>query len=184
MSTTLDFLFEVPAAEEKPSGVRLAVVDESSANLELYLGNRLNAKKRRSFSVGDSAWVRCLGEATRFCMEEDWTQAQPRHFVAFYALCHKSVYGVGPLLASKERAAAMSAARRMLERYFGGKVDGLIDYMRWVWLKEREDEQRRKFAGAVSDWRVSWRYQFSESLLSKWLVVRKRSPESPSAPPA
>lgn len=185
----LDAMVGMVGVGEEPSGVRLKVVAEPSGPdlmLEGYLGKKLAdpPKRKRSYnSIGDAAWAKCVSEATRCCMEEDWSAATPRHLVAFYALCHKSAYGVMPVFGSSERVHAAGAAKRMLEKHFGGRFDGVVDFMRWVWVKERDDERWRKSVGKVSDWRVSWKYQFSESLLCKWMVFRKRSPGVLSALP-
>lgn len=90
----------------------------------------------------------------------DWSAAEPKHFVALYCDLHARIYDAPALdlERARERLAAVGAARRMMEKHFGGSAARFAGYMRWVWRRERALEQRRREAG--SGRRLSWRHVF------------------------
>lgn len=97
-------------------------------------------------------------------------EGAPKHLVALYARMHRHVYGVDAeeIAGPKEHAGACSAATKMLREVFEGDFASAIDFMRWVWLRERKREEWRR-ANDKEPFRIGWRYQFvSRSLVTDY----------------
>ena len=95
--------------------------------------------------------------------------AKPAHFVALYAWLHAEVYGAPPAeLRSQAWWGAVSAATKLLRDEFSdeahpeGSPLRMLDFIRWVWRRERGREQRaaaREGEGHEAR-RIGWALQF------------------------
>lgn len=86
---------------------------------------------------------------------------EPKHLVGLYAHMHEAVYGVVPeeLRRPNEFMGATSAARKMTAEAFDDRIADAIEFMRWVWRRERDMTKWRRAKG-VPIRRVDWRRQF------------------------
>ena len=92
-----------------------------------------------------------------------WAAAEPRHLVALYAYLHGRVYGVEPSELLGDPLAwlgAVSAATKLLREEFDGNAARAVEWVRWVWQREKRGCDRRANVGESSDFRISWRYMF------------------------
>lgn len=99
--------------------------------------------------------------------------AEPKHLVALYARLHEEVYGAFPeeLRQPKDWSGACSAARRLIDEAFDGDPARAIEFMRWVWQKQRTDVKRKRAHGETP-FRVGWRYQFvARNLVTDYRVA-------------
>lgn len=103
-----------------------------------------------------------LTNQTKSMMDgDDWSKAQPMHLVGLYIILHKMVYGVAPTLDAQELAFAKVAAREFMRTKCKGKFDIGLEFMRWVWSRERNREQYRRdkhIDGKVLGWRSILKY--------------------------
>jgi hypothetical protein len=100
-----------------------------------------------------------------------------RHFVALYARLHEKTYGVAPAeLEGTVFFGAVSAADRMLRVEFDGKAEAMIDFIRWVWVRERSREKGRRAREEATAFRIQWRLQFvrRELLVDFRVMTRAR----------
>jgi hypothetical protein len=91
--------------------------------------------------------------------EHAFDEASPRVLVGMYALLHTKVYGVSPddLLDGKAFLGACGMAGKLVRDQFGGSVRRAVEFLRWVWRREKWLEDRNK-EGRTS--RLGWRLQF------------------------
>ena len=92
-----------------------------------------------------------------------WGRAEPRHLAALYAYLHGQVYGVEPEELTRvplEWLGCVSAATKLLREEFGGDPAAAVEWIRWVWQRERRGCERRAKVGETSDFRSGWRYMF------------------------
>ena len=68
-----------------------------------------------------------------------WDEAKPKHFAALHGWCHKCVVGYWPrgYTGATLSTATLRAARMWREVFCSDPYD-MVDYIRWVWLLERE----------------------------------------------
>lgn len=103
--------------------------------------------------------------------------AKPMHLVALYEWAHERVYAVKPeeFRETVTWKLAVFAAARLLKDQFEGDVEECVSFMRWVWRREAAREQRRK-ARQEETRRISWRFFFSNSMVTDYRVDQVRKP--------
>ncbi len=102
------------------------------------------------------------------------TDAEPKHLVALYAWCHRTVYGVSVVSEFDANAwrGAISACRRLVDEL--GSVANTVAFIRWVWKRENGREAWRRNNGREGS-RITWRAQFvSRHLLTDWKLDMRR----------
>lgn len=118
-----------------------------------------------------SAFQRACGEARERAERymrgdrEAFDDARAEHMVGLYALLHTRVYEVGPgeLADAKVFLGARSAAGKMLRDEFGGRQLPMVEFIQWVWSRERQRERQRR--GVDCQYRIGWRLQFQSRVL-------------------
>lgn len=93
--------------------------------------------------------------------------------IGLFAMLHTKVYGIEPadLLEPNAMRGAVSAARRLVEQDFAGRLDVALEFVRWTWAKES-----RSFPGRTSDFRIGWRWQLmSKSALMDYRVALSKT---------
>ncbi len=110
----------------------------------------------------DSACREAQELSARYAKENDATAfdaARPSVLIGVYVLLHTKVYGVAPddLLDGKAFLAACGMATRLVRDQFGGSMKQAVEFLRWVWRREKYLEERNK-EGRTS--RLGWRLQF------------------------
>ncbi len=108
----------------------------------------------------------------------DFGKATGRHMVALYVECHVAVYGVEPVEITDGLTwhGAVASAQRMLDKDFGGDVEAMLDFVRWLWARERRIEKRRRSDGDTTGRRIGWRLMFCvRSVLTDYRVACERS---------
>ncbi len=140
------------------------------------------AKREKRYARGVSRrdQLRIYVEMERMRETKDWSAASSAHFVALYVRCHRLVYGVEPdeLTMSKTYSAACRAAGLLLSKRFGGSRARFLDFLRWVWLREKgREDWRRENPEKSGGGRLAWRSQFgiASSLLTEWRVDGQRT---------
>lgn len=105
----------------------------------------------------------------------EWGDFAPGHAVALWAACHQRVYGAAPAEAddAREYAQATFAARRLMQREFGGAPGALLDFMRWAWHREQGRERWRRQHGKEGG-RLGWRLQFGAAMVSDYRLDAER----------
>lgn len=137
-----------------------------AAALAKWAEPKTKGKKRTSmWNVAEV--TRQVDEMTK---AHSWEGATGKHFVALYMTLHARVYGVEALELSpaKIKLAAASLAAKAMRELFDGSPDEMANFMRWVWQRQAVDEKKRKAGASISDFRVSWRYQFSKGLVTNY----------------
>lgn len=126
-------------------------------------------KKRKGVVAAKPAAIAAtMGEAALMKAADDFSEAEPRHVVALYALLHRAVYGVEPAeLRAAEWTLAVMAVRRLVDREFDGSVPKLVELLRWTWRREIRAHAR---ANGSERRRIGWRLQFSPSLVTDYRV--------------
>ncbi len=89
---------------------------------------------------------------------DEWpAEDGPEMLVALFCWAHNEIYGVSCVQeVARVFRGARSAAEKLIRVEFGGDSEKAVEYMRWVWKREREREQwRRKNTGfgKVLTWR-------------------------------
>jgi hypothetical protein len=100
--------------------------------------------------------------------------AKASELVGLYSLLHALVYGVRPEELAVEWTSAVAAARRQLVSQFDGRPSRLVAFLRWTWKRESKREKKRRSNGASEVYRVGWRLQFGNSLLTDYRVAVAR----------
>ncbi|MDE2100486.1 MAG: hypothetical protein KGL39_24795 [Patescibacteria group bacterium] len=105
----------------------------------------------------------------------NWRKFTPAQFVYLYGWLHEKVYGVTAAdeLARREGLGAVSACTRVLEKEFDGDSEAMMGFMQWVWKREQEREKWRR-DNNIDGRRMTWRTQFSASLLTDYRLARHR----------
>lgn len=95
--------------------------------------------------------------------------------MGLYALCHEMVYGVLPSELEEVRLFRLASreAARLLRSSFGGDVDSAVEYLKWVWGREKG---RVQWAASQSPpkerGRLGWRLSFSEAFVTDYRVAQ------------
>lgn len=103
-----------------------------------------------------------------------WEGATVSTLLGLYAHLHEVVYGVFPDELEEEWYPAMSKAKAFTKKKFGDDVSKVVEFMRWVWQRERHSVEtyKEKNDGEMKDFRISWRYQFSTKLLTDYRMAK------------
>lgn len=118
--------------------------------------------------------ARQLLEEQRASGHPDFTSAGPLGVIGMFILMHLAVYKVEPadLLEPNAMNGASSAARRVIDHEFGGKIEYVFEFVRWTWQRERKQLETRP---PTNTFRINWRYQFcSKALLTDYKVALSR----------
>lgn len=99
----------------------------------------------------------------------DWVGATPATLLGLYAILHEGVYGVFPDELADDWMPAFSTARRFLEKTFGGDSLAAVACIKWSWQRERGQWKTRE-----SDFRIGWRYQFSQKLVTDYRTAQRK----------
>jgi len=116
-----------------------------------------------------------IEDVRRRWKEGDWDGMKPGRLVAVYYVCHEMVYDVAPTevdTAGNWKRAMMGAGKLVKEL---GSVDAALEFIRWVWLRERGREKWRRDNGNQGS-RIGWRLQLvnPQALLTDWRVEKAR----------
>jgi hypothetical protein len=117
---------------------------------------------------------RAIAEVTEMQESGEWEELETRHLVALYAQLHERVYGAAPVELVADWAPALSAARKLQRDEFGDEPSRMLEWMRWVWKREREGE---KWAASEKRERrrISWRLMFmNRQLVTDYRVAAAR----------
>lgn len=107
------------------------------------MGN-LVPKRRAKRSIAAAVYSRTEFETQAMIDERNFDGCQIRHLVALYAIMHKKCYGVEVVMSSTERYTATARMGRFARTMFGGDLDKVIDYLRWLWTREMSREKWRR----------------------------------------
>lgn len=147
----------------------------STADAAAWAGpSRRKKSKFRGFT--DESFANLLDETQKLLAEQRLGELQGRHFVALYAELYFRVYGVVPEdLGQKERGYAAKLASDMVEKDFGGDRRAMANFVSWIWSREKGRERwRLENPGRSGGGRITWRSQFSRSLLADYRIDEAR----------
>lgn len=107
----------------------------------------------------------------------DWSRADARVIVGFYAWCHRSVYGVAPVELENvaEFRLASRAAHRMLHERFDDDVTAMVLMVRWSWRRAKQRAEWLRTQNREIN-RMGWRLQFSDRMLTDYRVATEGAP--------
>lgn len=123
---------------------------------------------------GSTGLVRYVREVKAMMESEQWTKGKASHLVALYYVLHEMVYGVAPELKGEELKEAKLAAGSFLHSKCADDFEAAVEFMRWVWARERSREQWRrdnKIDGKVLGWRLILRHS---SMYTEYRVAMER----------
>jgi hypothetical protein len=112
-----------------------------------------------------------IDDAKRRALSGEWNDSKGATFVGLHAFCHKMVYGIVPdelYVPGLFRAAARGAAKALHE-FFDDDPAELAAFVRWSWEREKRKNSWAQ-ANGVDRSRLSWKWQFSRSLLTDYKI--------------
>lgn len=140
--------------------IKCEAQERAAAELEAMVQRKAPPKKR-ALGPTTARVQNMMATAKLHFKAGEWGAATSHDVVALYALFHEHVYGVVPTeLVGKEWMGAASQAKRFIREHFGESIPAVVEYMRWLWTREKEREQWRRDNGKEGG-RISWRMQFS-----------------------
>lgn len=116
---------------------------------------------------------RAMQEAQRRTGEGDWSDLRPQTFVQLWAWCHQQVYGVLPSISAAEWEIACKRVGQFVKLELDGRAEVMLDYMRWLWAREKDAEEwrrRNKRDGGV----LGWQRVCSTKLLTEYRISLSR----------
>lgn len=128
---------------------------------------------RRTASIGPLDGL--LEDAEKRASSGDWEGASARSFVGLYALCHRLTYGVdaSELEDRMTLQNATRAAARALHVHFADDKSEMVEFMKWVWERERGRDAWAAQQGKVRN-RLGIRFAFSAHLVTDYRVDQHR----------
>lgn len=154
---------------------RVSVAPETAAaaqRMEAWCGAGKPERKRGKRNW-KGAMTNAIAETKEMIAKRGWSWAEPKHLVALYAVLHEQVYGVEAAELVEGWPAAVSAAARLVREEFDDKVHAAVEYLRWVWARERAREKGRE---AGQGTRIGWGLMFAKrTLLVDFKVGRERA---------
>lgn len=133
-------------------------------------------EKKRPYRPRKGSLAKLVEEAQMRVRAKQWDgpigefgDPDPRVLVGLYAASHQHVYRTAPeeLQDPKILMAACSMARRFVSDV--GSISIAVAIVRWTWAREHDREKR----DPGRDFRVSFRYQFSKSLVTDFKRANK-----------
>lgn len=129
------------------------------------------AKRGRPKPLSLTAFKRVLLLTNELKDAKAWNEFEPKNFVALYCMLHGNVYGVIPEEVRDVFTLVVNAAKKQLKDEFSGDNKRMVEFMRWVWAREKKRNATRS---EDNDFRIGWRLQFGRTLLSDYRVARAR----------
>lgn len=119
------------------------------------------AKRRSKKRAPSPSYVRrIMADVKERIAEDQWADAKPRDLVGLYLVLHEWCYGVEAAeVVGVSWNAAVSAAGKLVRDEFGDDPRRAVDFIRWVWKREKEREAWRRQNGQAGG-RIGWRLQF------------------------
>lgn len=113
-----------------------------------------------------------MDDAKRRAESGDWDGAKGSTLAGLYAFCHELIYGVVPDELQQRGIfhAAAKAAAHLVHTSFDDDFAAAAAFVRWSWEREKRLRDWAKSKNADRR-RLSWRLQFSASLVTDWRVA-------------
>lgn len=127
------------------------------------LKKKSSGKPKRNKSAFDRALENVHDRFTK-SREGDWSELEPSTLLGLYAYCHEKVYGVLPEELADDWYPAVSTVTKFMKKQEGLNFPAFI---RWCWQRER----RSRTKNPDSDFRIGWRYQFSQKMVTDYKVA-------------
>lgn len=135
-----------------------------------------SAPKRKYRGTSKKTIQRYADESAKMRESGEWGDAMPHHLVALYLFCHRSTYGViaQELFDGKIFDRAVGKATLLVKRYCEGDIVVAVEFIRWVWGRERARERWRR-ENHKSGGRIGWWSQFDGgNLWTDWRIDLQR----------
>lgn len=142
-----------------------AAEDEESLERAPVKSRARSSKPKRNASAYKSA-VDQVRDRFVGNPQGDWKDLKPSTLLGLYAVLHEKVYGVLPDELADDWYPASATAKKFLETN-QGRFD-IPAFMRWVWQRERRSREQNP----EREFRVGWRYQFSQKLVTDYRVAK------------
>jgi transglutaminase-like putative cysteine protease len=108
---------------------------------------------------------KAIGEVKVFFETGDWTKAKPVHVLATYCVFYERVYEDQPLEIIQEKARVRKFASNAFGMVFKGDWALYIEYVRWIWKRERERiEYQKRRGNRQATFRQTYRLFFGRSM--------------------
>lgn len=116
-----------------------------------------------------------VDDAKRRAASGEWAGAKGATLVGLYAFCHRLIYGLLPeeLREAPQFRAASKAAATFAHAHFDDDLGAVAAYIKWAWEREKKKHTWALRNGATRN-RMSWRLQFSPSLLTDYKIERQQ----------
>lgn len=166
-----------------PTSSKTQPKEGPSAAMQALLGEvqaKADRRKSRAKTIAASQFGRARVEVEEMIESDDWSGATARHLVALYDVMHTEVYGVEPSeLGPAERYNAAMMAGNLTKREFSGDFTQAVEFMRWAWAREADNEKWRRENGRTNARRIGARLMFGGSLLTDYRVYLARTGRKP-----
>lgn len=156
---------------KRPPALAQPTLDDPLAN---FIGD---VNKTRSKSSPGTRRKDYIAEVESRIARQDWNNVNVGLLVAIYWVCHVKIYGTPPaeLDSASAWTNAMKCAGLLVQQQFDGDVQKAVNFLRWVWTREREREEWRK-KNDVPTKRISWQQQFIyKTLVTDWRAAKFRA---------
>jgi len=116
-----------------------------------------------------------IDDAKRRAGSGEWEGARGATLVGLYGFCHELIYGVVPdeLRELPTFRMASKLAAGFTHEHFEDDFGAAASFIKWAWEREK-GKHNWALSNGISRNRLSWRLQFSASLLTDWKVQRHK----------
>ena len=129
---------------------------------------------RHALAVSQSREAKAREEMLSLLASGDWSRADAYSLLALYKWCHAQVYAIEASdVVGQEFGIAAQVAKAFASREFANDYNETVVFIRWTWKREQEREKWRRENGKQGG-RLSWRVQFSNTLLIDYRLYLAR----------
>lgn len=140
--------------------------------LEDFVAGEDKPQNKKNPSLPLARFHKLLEETNAMKDELAWAEFEAKHFLALYCLLHNHVYGTLPDEVRDHFHAAVMKVRAVLKSEFNENPVHLVEYIRWVWVREAKQLEKRD---PENTFRIGWRLQFGKAFLSDYRVAKVRN---------
>ena len=140
---------------------RLLYPEDDAVQRVAEMVGKMKPRRRRAVNP-----QKVRAELEEMLLARDFASLRPLHFVSLWARCHESAYGAAPVeLAGDVWLAAASAAAKLQRDEFGDDPAAMVEFLRWVWSREKFREKKARHDGDDRVSRIGWRLLFAQRYL-------------------
>jgi hypothetical protein len=121
-------------------------------------------ERRRPKTLPNKSFQRGV-EAAKIAIADGRRDLKASELVYVYAVLHEKAYSTLPMELRQDMGRASAMCSNCLRHTFGGSSEAMLDFFRWVWAREIASYKKRP---PENTFRISWRYQFSQGLITDY----------------